>query len=453
MMDIRLLLRVLAVIALVIAVPLGLRALRRWPARRVSGIAAGGLAVLALGGFVLSALDVLAPRAPVPGLLSVYYEQGDTLVAVAAATGTARWQYTPPSPSVGPTFTTGMPPSDNGMLFIRTAGALRAVRATDGRELWAVPLEGNAFQRQQPTADHGVVYVTSAASVIALRGADGSQLWRTSEGATPGSATFPPQVANGSVYMAFSSGDGTVYALDTRDGAIRWTHTVAGADGASLTVADGIVYAVYVTQKATVVALNAGDGAVRWTHTLDDSVDAQMLGVTGGVLVLHSSESGLIALDAATGSLLWQRAALMGSRLPILDNGVVYLSGVIFDGGGEVVLAMDVRTGKERWRTLLGQNNDVFVSLAGQMLYVGGSYAYGLRTSDGHVVWRYGVRAQYWQPVASAGVVFIASSDLGSRFHLFGSSDSLNALDARTGHLYWRTPGGPADYPIMLYLP
>jgi outer membrane protein assembly factor BamB len=358
-----------------------------------------------------------------------------------------------------------MPPYDNGMLFIRTAGrtdgVLRAVRATDGRELWAVPLEGSFFPLPPlPTADHGVVYVTSAASVIALRGADGSQLWRTAEGAAKGSATFPPQVSNGSVYVAFGSGEGAVYALDAGNGTIRWTHTVAGANGASLTVADGIVYVAYATYKATVVALNAGDGAVRWTQTLDDSADAQTLGVAGGVLVLHSDQVGLVALDAKTGSRLWQRGdvkrngELMGSRLPILDNGVVYLSGVIFDGSREVVLALDARTGKERWRTLLGQQYDVFVSLAGQMLYVGGSYAYGLRASDGHVVWRYGAPAQYWQPVASAaGVVFVASSDLGSSFHLFGSSDFLNALDARTGHLYWRTSGGPADYPIMLYPP
>jgi outer membrane protein assembly factor BamB len=252
-----------------------------------------------------------------------------------------------------------------------------------------------------------------------------------------------------------------VYALDAGNGTIRWTHTVAGAESASLTVADGIVYAAYATYKATVVALNAGDGTVRWTHTLDASADAHPLGVTGGVLVLHSYDSGLIALDAKTGSQLWQRSdvrrggELMGSRLPILDNGVVYLSGVIFDGGREVVLAMDARTGKERWRTLLDQINDVFVSLAGQMLYVGGSYAYGLRASDGHIVWRYGAPAQYWQPAASAaaGVVFIASSDLGSSVHLFGSSDDLNALDARTGHLYWRTSGGPADNAIMLYPP
>jgi len=70
-MDVRPLLRLVAVIALVAAAVLGLRARRHWPARRPSGIVAGGLAVLALAGFVLSALDLLAPRAPLPDALSV----------------------------------------------------------------------------------------------------------------------------------------------------------------------------------------------------------------------------------------------------------------------------------------------------------------------------------------------------------------------------------------------
>jgi outer membrane protein assembly factor BamB len=90
-------------------------------------------------------------------------------------------------------------------------------------------------------------------------------------------------------------------------------------------------------------------------------------------------------------------------------------------------------------------------------LYVGASYAYGLRASDGHIVWRFGPSsgAQFWQPTASAaaGVVIIGSSDVG-RFNIhpfgIGSNELLYALDARTGRLYWRTPG-IEDYPPLLY--
>jgi outer membrane protein assembly factor BamB len=250
------------------------------------------------------------------------------------------------------------------------------------------------------------------------------------------------------VYVAFNAAAGSVYALDARTGTIRWTHTEEQADATSLTVADGSVYAAFGArgtgvQPTTVVALGADDGAVRWTYTVEG--DADPLAVTDGVLVVSSRLLGLLALDAASGSLLWQRGDLglhgdlRNSPRPIVADGVVYLSGVISDGQHGVVLAQDVRTGRERWRTVLDQYADVYASLAGSMLYVGGASEYGLRASDGHVVWRYGSRTQFYQPVVAAGVVFVGSGDVG--FHPFGigSNDFLNALDARTGQLYWRT--------------
>jgi eukaryotic-like serine/threonine-protein kinase len=265
-------------------------------------------------------------------------------------------------------------------------------------------------------------------------------------------------VANGRVYVAFNAAAGSVYALDARTGTIRWTHTEEQADATSLTVADGSVYAAFGArgtgvQPTTVVALNADDGAVRWTYTVEG--DADLLAVTEGVLVVSSRLLRLLALDAASGGLLWQRGDLglhgdlRNSPPPIVAGGVVYLSGVIFDGQHGVVLAQDARTGRERWRTVLDQYADVYASLAGPVLYVGGASAYGLRASDGHVVWRYGSRTRFFQPVVAAGVVFVGSGDVG--FHPFGigSNDFLNALDARTGQLYWRT-SFIADDPLLV---
>jgi len=113
-----------------------------------------------------------------------------------------------------------------------------------------------------------------------------------------------------------------------------------------------------------------------------------------------------------------------------------------------VALAMDVRTGHERWRTVL-ESADVYISLAGQMLYVGGRSAYGLRASDGHIVWRYGSLSHFYQPVVAGGVVFVGSGDPGFPPFGIGSNDFLNALDGRTGQLYWRT-SGIADEPLLV---
>jgi serine/threonine-protein kinase len=458
-MDIRPLLRVLSLAVLVAAAALGVRASHRWPTRRASGAVAGGLAVLALAGVVLSTLDLLAPRAPLSNSLSIYYGDGATLTAASAATGTVRWRYTPSPPRS--LFPTCAPPFANGVFYFRTDGAILAVRARDGQQFWAAPVEGRADQQQLPAADHGVVYATAPASVVALDGADGRQLWQTSHSATPGSATAAPQVANGTVYVAFGSAGTTVYALNARDGAIRWAHTMAGATAASLVVTNGIVYAGYAAQHATVIALDAADGAVRWISVLDAGADTlTMLTVVDGVILLRAEpQVGLVALDARTGSLLWQlgdqgqRGDLSVAQPPILANGVVYLAASVSLGEGGsrgMVLALDAHTGQERWRTLLAAD---YVTLAGPMVYVGGSYAYALRASDGHVVWRYGAPALYYQPVVAAGVVFIGSTDFPNGFtvHPFGlgSNNFLSALDARTGALYWRTAGDVECMPLL----
>ncbi len=453
-MDIRPVLRVVAIVVLVVAAALGLSAIRRWPTRRTSGAVAGMLAVLALAGFALSSLDLLAPHAPVPDALSVYHIEGDTLIAASAATGTTRWRYTV---SLASDYPIPQPLIDHGMVYLRTDGALRALRASDGQQMWTMPIVGRAFDQPTPAVDQGVIYITAPASIIALRATDGSALWQTSPSAVSGSPVTEPHVANGLAYEGFNAAAATVYALDTHDGTIRWKHSEEHADVTSLAVAGDSVYAAFGASESgvestTIMALDANDGAKRWAYKADGG-DANPLAVTNNTLVVSSRQLGLFALDTAKGRLLWQGGpgvnGDLSAGLPIVADGVVYLSGIVSESqSAGVALAIDVRTGRERWRTVL-EYADVFMSLAGQMLYVGGRNMYGLRASDGHVVWSYASGTQFYQPVVAGGVVFVGSGAPG--YHLFsiGGTDFLNALDARTGHLYWRTSFVPDD-PLLV---
>jgi outer membrane protein assembly factor BamB len=460
-MDGRPLLRMLAIVVLVIAAALGLRARRRWPARRASGIVAGGLTVLALAGLLLSALDVLAPRAPVPGALSVYYLR-DGLEAASAATGTVRWRYSPPPSCYTPSLClspTQVPTFANGVFYLGVGSTISAVRASDGTQLWNASVDGLA-ESEMPAVDHGMVFATSVAGVFALRAVDGSQLWHLSRSATPAFAPSSPQAANGLVYVAlFSAGPlaapgMAVYALGANDGAIRWTANVPATSFASLTVVDGIVYAEFgvgppSAAKTAVYALGAGDGAVHWTYTVDQDRGAESLTVADGAVYLRSQQLGLVALDASAGRLLWQRQDVGAGPPPVTANGVAYLSAHFYAAG--VVLALDARDGRDRWRTVL-DDADAYVSIAGQMVYVGGGSVHALRASDGHVVWRYSAEsggAQFFQPVVTDGVVFLGSSSYGVHLFGIGSNDFLNALDARTGKLYWRSSGTVEGAPMF----
>jgi outer membrane protein assembly factor BamB len=465
-MDARLLLLILAIVLLVGAASLGVLGQRLVPQRRAIRIVAGGLAVLSIAGFVLSVLALPASRAPLPASVVVYYVRGDGfLEAASAATGTVRWRYQPPSQTAlacacVPTFA-------NGVFYLGSGSTIRAVRASDGKELWTASVVG-LVDDQVLAVDHGVVYATTAAGVFALRAQDGSQLWQLPLSVAQFSTPSAAQAANGIVYVAYTpagpraASETIVDALGESDGALRWTrqvkpagNTSAAADGISLTVADGMVYAQIVPSQSespttVVYALGAGDGRVHWTYGTYSGNHVNSLIVADGTVYLRSISLGLVALDAASGSLLWQRSDLGGEAPMIVANGVIYLSALLINSNPDgAVLALDAHTGSERWHTLLSESD--YVTLAGQMLYVSGDSLYALRTSDGHVVWRYGAQSLFFPPVVSAGVVFVGSSDASYGFHPFGigSNNFLNALDARTGALYWRTSGDVEAMPLV----
>jgi outer membrane protein assembly factor BamB len=407
-MDIRPLLRILAVAALVVAGAAGICALRKWPSRRMSGIIAGVLAALAVAGFVLSSLNLLEPRAPLPDSVTLYYTSTDdnALEAAAAATGLVRWRY-----ALG--INADWPPVlDDGTVYIGVRASIHAVRASDGKQRWVAAVEGRA-DSETPAVANGVVYVTSTRGVSALRASDGSLPWYTPWGEGV-DVISSPRVAAGVVYAAL------------------------GSVGTSSNLRQ--------TTIVTVHALRASDGAIIWKHTVPGTADVT-LAVGAGVVCVRSLEE-LAALDASSGTLLWQRRGL-GSDIPPAVAGALVYAGVPVIGGpqGDAVLALNARDGSERWHTTVDHEGAgvVPITVEGDTLYAGADGVSALRASDGHILWQSGSGAQFGQPMIADGVVFVTSSKLytsnTSLLPPFSMGDYLNALDARSGALYWRSPG------------
>ena len=104
-----------------------------------------------------------------------------------------------------------------------------------------------------------------------------------------------PAVAGGTVYAG--SDDGTVYALDTATGGLRWAYT-AGDSVSDPAVAGGTVYVGSLDFK--VYALDAATGALRWAYTTGSYVLSSPA-VAGGTVYVGSDYGKVYALDAATG--------------------------------------------------------------------------------------------------------------------------------------------------------
>jgi outer membrane protein assembly factor BamB len=108
--------------------------------------------------------------------------------------------------------------------------------------------------------------------------------------------------------------------------------------------------------KSSVYALDLESGALRWKHAFAEPNDGPNGLTVSGSRVFAATDTTALALDAATGRLLWSRR--LANRFeqfvavaPVADRGRVYLSTQGFPPGGRGALyALSAATGKIVWR-------------------------------------------------------------------------------------------------------
>ena len=114
---------------------------------------------------------------------------------------------------------------------------------------------------------------------------------------------------------------------------------------------------VYLQDSASsVYALDVRSGALRWKHTIDAPNDGPNGLTISGSRIYGATDTTTLALDAATGRLLWSRRLANQYEqfvgiAPIVDRGRVYVSTQGFTPGGRGVLyALSTATGRIVWR-------------------------------------------------------------------------------------------------------
>jgi outer membrane protein assembly factor BamB len=171
-----------------------------------------------------------------------------------------------------------------------------------------------------------------------------------------------------------------------------------------------------------VLCLDATDGKLRWKHEYECPYQISYPSgpritplVRDGRVYTLGAMGDLLCLDAATGAVRWSknlpreyktRPPVWGyAAHPLLDGDLLY---TLVGGEGSAVVALHKDTGKEVWKALTTQE----VCYSPPMIYEAG----------------------------------------GKRQLIIWHSDSINALDPRTGEVYWtqRYPlGGPPQRPAV----
>jgi outer membrane protein assembly factor BamB len=181
-----------------------------------------------------------------------------------------------------------------------------------------------------------------------------AQVWKESIGGQEKLDPLRPQldVLNGNVYAASTS---RVYAWSATGKQLWQVKTKQGIT-AGVTAADGVV--VYSTGKGTVTALDAVDGKLRWTRTTGASILAPAL-VSGNRVVTLSNDGSVTATDTTTGQAVWTYSisqppiSVRGSSAPVLFDG----NTVIIASASGRAYGLDLATGVPKWERRVAVND------------------------------------------------------------------------------------------------
>jgi len=219
------------------------------------------------------------------------------------------------------------------------------------------------------------------------------------------------------------------------DGRPLWQFNTGDKIRSSPSVANGIVYEG--SNNGFVYALNAATGSLVWQYKGSTSSVESSPAVANGVVYvgyLWDGHNGyVVALNASDGALIWRFATDSGvESSPAVVDGIVYIGS--WNG---YLYALNATNGALLWSVLT--SGPVFSSpaIVNGIVYVGGgTYIYALNAANGAIIWAFHTSSQvYSSPAIVNNVAYVGSDD--------GTIYSLHTSD---GSKIWQANIGVGDH-------
>jgi alcohol dehydrogenase (cytochrome c) len=227
---------------------------------------------------------------------------------------------------------------------------------------------------------------------------------------------------------------------------------------ATALVVDGVLYTVQgppVQGAYQVVALDAATGRPYWTLEYKAAPEAgpccgrvsRGLAILGDTLYLGTIDAHLLAIDAKTGKVVWDKEAARAADKYSITHAPLVIKDKVIVGvaGGDrgvraFIAAYDAKTGQESWRfyTIPGPGQPGNESWSGESWKTGGAAVWNSGAFDADANLVYFGTGNPW-PDRDGSV------RLGDNLY----SDSVVALDPDSGTLKWHyqfTPHDQMDY-------
>jgi len=176
---------------------------------------------------------------------------------------------------------------------------------------------------------------------------------------------------NKSALTIFGSSDGNMYAVDAKNGNLKWTFETKAAIHSTPVLDKNTVY--FGGWDGIFYALDAKTGKEKWKFSTEiktgfTGIQASAA-VSDGVVYFGARDPYFFALDTSTGKVIWKYNA---ENSWILSSAVVK-DNTVYVGTSDTyaLLALDAKTGKEKYR--FKGNGYVYSSpaIAGNTIYFG----------------------------------------------------------------------------------
>lgn len=249
----------------------------------------------------------------------------DYLYALDEFNGTLKWKYLakPTGSSLGPL---SSPTIVNGVIYVASSdGAVHAIDASTGFVKWVTPSPFLGINSSSPSVVNNTVY-QGGGKLFAMDAETGAIKWVFKE-STKFNAS--PTIVNDVIYIG--SQDNYFYAINALTGDIKWKFLAQKGIYTSAVVQNGLVYFATTGSISNYVnAVNIQNGEIKWTYFHDYPFDSSPIFFNDRIFI--ASSRAVMALDAITGVLKWERSPVyidegFRSSPTIVDkNGNVYFS-------------------------------------------------------------------------------------------------------------------------------
>jgi outer membrane protein assembly factor BamB len=330
----------------------------------------------------------------------------------------AKWKFKTQGPIRGSSV------ADNSTIYFGSAdGHLHAVNKNNGELVWKFKTESPISST--PALSEQLVFVSSNNnSLYAVDRSTGKLVWKYQMQPSIQSYwqwdyyTASPAVEGGRVYIG--SGDSHLYAL-SMDGKLLWKYKTNGRIRTAAHLKDGKVF--QPSNDGIVYVLNAQDGKLLWKFETDGSTyDSRKFGwdrnsiyaapvLQDSLMIVASRDGKTYAVNTVTHKKKWDFTyGPTWAMSAAGEDNVAYIGW----SDNSLLSAIDVQTGKEKWKFQSGSLVYTKPFLTGRDIYFGSAdeNLYCLQKSSGEKRWSYKTDGCiYSSPIVDSKTVFVGSDD------------------------------------------